>query len=476
VRYQQGTFEYANHQYQVSWQLRNNYDEMITFEYEIIGVTEKGEQQVAPWLRLTLKPGEQSSTRGMWAIVQRIKGARARFVKNQVEKSIPGSQDPGGSATSSRSPTPTPGLQPSTPDPKMTVRDPAGKTAVVNPSLLRQDEDRKYRIGQEIDPGAIDRTKPSGRSTMDSPEAARRRAAEAQQRYQAAMASAAAHESKARTSLASGQGDATNETLQAQLDRMRAQSEIRGYSGTASQIASKQAQLAEQSRLISDSVGTVGNLITGIWTKSMEEDERREQAQADAEERRLQRELARQEQEADAAEEQARVAELQRQANEALASAREEERRAKHLEIAATLKTDSSPSSAPTTVSLKPVDRSAARPASRLALKPVASAPSTFAASVPKLKPMDAVDPSDPRVDRQRYLRIFLEGDCPVKSLRPVGWILKKWVFNEIPLGLRSVEISSDCTGIVQLFVGRQLQPEGYGIISKNIPMTVPVR
>jgi hypothetical protein len=106
----------------------------------------------------------------------------------------------------------------------------------------------------------------------------------------------------------------------------------------------------------------------------------------------------------------------------------------------------------------------------------VASAPSTFAASVPKLKPMDAVDPSDPRVDRQRYLRIFLEGDCPVKSLRPVGWILKKWVFNEIPLGLRSVEISSDCTGIVQLFVGRQLQPEGYGIISKNIPMTVPVR
>jgi hypothetical protein len=53
---------------------------------------------------------------------------------------------------------------------------------------------------------------------------------------------------------------------------------------------------------------------------------------------------------------------------------------------------------------------------------------------------------------------------------------LKKWVFNEIPLGLRSVEISSDCTGIVQLFVGRQLQPEGYGIISKNIPMTVPVR
>lgn len=294
---------------------------------------------------------------------------------------------------------------------------------------------------------------------------AERRAAETRQRYETAMQQAQQYDREVQRQLAvvqqGGLGDAVSPALQASLRRMQASAELQGQSGAAQVIAHQANQLAQQQALVNGATSLAMGIFS-IFSAAAEAEERREEARLQQEEareeRRRQAEQARQQAEALHGErlrlEQAAEAE-RRRAEEELARAKEESRRAQHLAVAATLKSDTA-----STLALKPPPGSAP-----LALKPLVAQPLS-------LKTIATEEDLRGRVEGGRYLRIFVDGPCGVSAssmkARPAELLA-------VPAGLSEVVVSSDCTGVVQLYVGREAAARGAGLFGRGHAVTVPI-
>lgn len=257
-------------------------------------------------------------------------------------------------------------------------------------------------------PGAAGNSAPT--RVDPSVAAAQARAAEAERRVRVqqeqarqAFADGEAHRARAAEMIRTGNGDAINETLQGQLSNIRGTALQRGHGQAAAQISNSQARLATTQAAVGAGISLAGGLIQGIVRARAAAAERQRLAEERAEQRAEAQRLA--------AIEQKRAEELERRAQAELARAQEEARVARHLAVAATLKTDapsaSVSSSAPAPLELRPIV--APTPA---AATPTAPAPS----STPSATSGIVLRPLEPTPPAARTMLITAPAGCRIVS------------------------------------------------------------